>query len=70
MLVEDVQWSESVREEPIASTSTATPLGTLAVTGVIRGSNLSANRLVHIQGYGDFQVEKVISPLLWEQMQS
>lgn len=59
VLAENVQWSEATSEEPVASTSTAEPLGTLAVTGVIRGSNLSANRLVHIQGFGDFQVEKV-----------
>ncbi|KAJ3215373.1 hypothetical protein HDU67_000529 [Dinochytrium kinnereticum] len=34
--------------------------GTLKVTGFIRGSNLSANRLVHIQGFGDFQIEKIV----------
>lgn len=33
--------------------------GTLNVTGVVRGAPLSANRLVHLPDYGDFQVSKV-----------
>ena len=33
--------------------------GMLSVTGIIRGAPLSANRLVHIPNYGDFQIEKV-----------
>jgi len=33
--------------------------GTLSVTGVVRGSQLSANRLVHIPNHGDFQISKV-----------
>jgi pre-rRNA-processing protein TSR1 len=41
--------------DPISET------GTLKVTGYIRGSALSANRLVHIQGLGDFQMEKIMS---------
>lgn len=36
-------------------------LGTLYVTGTVRGGRMSADRLVHIPGYGDFQVEKVSS---------
>ena len=43
-------------EEPTASTS---QLGTLALTGVVRGAPISANRLVHLQGFGDFQVVRV-----------
>ena len=31
----------------------------LKVTGVVRGAGLSANRLVHIPNYGDFQISKV-----------
>ena len=34
-------------------------LGTLIVEGVVRGVQLNANRLVHIQGYGDFKIDKV-----------
>ena len=38
--------------------------GTVKVTGVVRGSRLSANRLVHIPNFGDYQVTKVrIYPL-------
>jgi len=33
--------------------------GVLSVTGVVRGALLSANRLVHIPNYGDFQISKV-----------
>lgn len=33
--------------------------GMLRVTGYVRGSRLSANRLIHIQNHGDFQIEKV-----------
>lgn len=63
MLAEEVGWiaQQSEEDQPVASTSAA-PIeetGTLAVTGIIRGSNFSANRLVHIQGFGDYQVEKV-----------
>ncbi|KAH9935766.1 ribosome biogenesis protein tsr1 [Fomitopsis serialis] len=35
--------------------------GSLRVTGVIRGAPLSANRLVHLPNYGDFQISKVMS---------
>lgn len=40
---ENVEWNE----------------GVLSVTGVVRGARLSANRLVHLPNYGDFQVSKV-----------
>ena len=33
--------------------------GILSVTGVVRGAQLSANRLVHIPNHGDFQIYKV-----------
>ena len=36
-----------------------TEKGRLEVTGTIRGGCLSANRLVHIPGAGDYQVESV-----------
>ncbi|KAF8904976.1 ribosome biogenesis protein tsr1 [Mucidula mucida] len=45
VLAESLEWSD----------------GTLAVTGVVRGSSLSANRLIHIPNYGDFQVSKIMS---------
>ncbi|KAI9215829.1 NUC121 domain-containing protein [Blastocladiella britannica] len=36
----------------------------LAVTGHIRGNRFTANRLVHIPGFGDFQVSSVVSASL------
>ena len=35
------------------------PRGTLKVCGFVRGKNLSVNRLVHLPGYGDFQMSQV-----------
>uniref|UniRef100_A0A1I7SWN2 Pre-rRNA-processing protein TSR1 homolog n=1 Tax=Bursaphelenchus xylophilus TaxID=6326 RepID=A0A1I7SWN2_BURXY len=35
-------------------------IGTLKVTGYVRGPPLNVNRLVHIQGWGDFQIEKIV----------
>ena len=43
LLGETVEWAE----------------GVLSVTGVVRGALMSANRLVHIPNYGDFQISKV-----------
>ncbi len=41
-------------------------LGTLVVEGVVRGNRLSANRLMHVQGRGDFKVSKVSPFRLFE----
>lgn len=43
ILGEDVAWSE----------------GVLRVTGYVRGSQLSPDRLVHIPGHGDYQIQSV-----------
>ena len=51
--------AESVTYEP-NSTVTDIPRGTLKVCGFVRGQNLSVNRLVHLPGYGDFQMSQVI----------
>ena len=32
---------------------------TLSVTGFVRGAHLSANRLIHIPNFGDFQISRV-----------
>lgn len=38
--------------------------GTLKVTGYLRGRNLSANSLIHIPGWGEFQIEQIdLAPL-------
>ncbi|KAG0643199.1 hypothetical protein HOY80DRAFT_1034229 [Tuber brumale] len=44
LLADDVRWSE---EEG------------LVIGGVVRGKGLKADRLVHIPGHGDFQIEKI-----------
>lgn len=44
LLADDVRWSE---EEG------------LGIGGIVRGKGLNVDRLVHIPGYGDFQIEKV-----------
>jgi len=36
-------------------------VGTLKVTGYARGTHFNANRLVHLQNFGDFQLEKITS---------
>lgn len=38
--------------------------GQLHVTGVVRGAPLSADRLIHLPGYGDFQIERILSAAL------
>jgi pre-rRNA-processing protein TSR1 len=48
--------SGSVRWTP----SSSEDVGTLEVVGTVRGGSLSANRLVHIPGQGDFQVEAIL----------
>nr|XP_017010616.2 pre-rRNA-processing protein TSR1 homolog [Drosophila takahashii] len=37
-------------------------LGTLEVTGFLRGQSLNVNGLVHIPGLGDFQLSQVVAP--------
>jgi pre-rRNA-processing protein TSR1 len=48
MLIQDVQWPET------SSDST-----NVTVTGVVRGKGLKADRIVHIPGWGDFQVDSI-----------
>ncbi|GJJ78867.1 pre-rRNA-processing protein TSR1 [Entomortierella parvispora] len=36
-------------------------VGTLKVTGYARGTHFNANRLVHLQNFGDYQLEKITS---------
>ena len=61
---EDVRWREGrsyiVGEEvEWAKDDGEGEEGTLKVTGVVRGATLSANRLVHIPDFGDYQISKV-----------
>ncbi|XP_075710270.1 pre-rRNA-processing protein TSR1 homolog [Rhinoderma darwinii] len=38
-------------------------IGTLKVSGYIRGQDLNVNRLIHIVGHGDFQMTQIDAPL-------
>ncbi|KAJ3590941.1 hypothetical protein NHX12_008889 [Muraenolepis orangiensis] len=44
-------------------TTPATGLGTLCVSGYVRGCPLKVDRLVHLSGYGDFQLSQIDAPL-------
>ncbi|EKM54625.1 uncharacterized protein PHACADRAFT_175149 [Phanerochaete carnosa HHB-10118-sp] len=60
---EGVKWREG--RAYILAENVAWADGSLAVTGFVRGSSLSANRLVHLPNYGDYQISKIMSaPLL------
>ena len=51
--------SEAVAFNPTGTDAEGNQIGQLAVTGTVRGGAVSADRLVHIPGKGDFQVERV-----------
>jgi pre-rRNA-processing protein TSR1 len=53
LLAEQVEFEEQEGE-----------MGILKVTGVARGTPFNANRLVHLQNYGDFQIDKVRTKLI------
>lgn len=53
----DVRWRDG--RTWMLGESTEWEEGSLRVTGVVRGTSLSANRLVHISNFGDYQIEKV-----------
>ncbi|CRG88913.1 Ribosome biogenesis protein tsr1 homolog [Talaromyces islandicus] len=48
MLIQDVQWPETSGDS-----------SDVTVTGVVRGKGLKADRIVHIPGWGDFQVDSI-----------
>lgn len=54
---EDVRWRDG--RSYLLGESIQWENGNLAVTGVVRGAPLSANRLIHLPNYRDFQVAKV-----------
>ncbi|KAM3875016.1 pre-rRNA-processing protein TSR1 homolog [Diretmus argenteus] len=47
----------------IPNSCAATGLGTLCVSGYVRGCPLQVDRLVHISGHGDFQLSQIDAPL-------
>jgi len=50
VLAERLEWDQE-GDEP--------GYGTLRIEGVVRGARLAADRLVHLQGFGDFKVDKI-----------
>ncbi|KAI5626714.1 pre-rRNA-processing protein TSR1-like isoform X1 [Silurus asotus] len=60
MLVERASYIPSNMQE--GTIMPPTGLGTLRVSGYIRGSPLQVNRLVHIAGHGDFQLSQIDAP--------
>ncbi|KIK67406.1 hypothetical protein GYMLUDRAFT_37524 [Collybiopsis luxurians FD-317 M1] len=52
MLTDSVTWSPSSGEQE---------MGMLSVTGIVRGSFLDPNRLMHLPGWGDYQIHKILS---------
>ncbi|GAA5843519.1 hypothetical protein JCM11251_001643 [Rhodosporidiobolus azoricus] len=69
VLAEKVAWEKNAdKPAPVEGEEQEVPkgmeeeeLGTLVVEGVVRGNRLNANRLVHLQGWGDFKVEKIVA---------
>lgn len=54
---DDVRWREG--RSWVLGEKSEWDNGVLKVTGVVRGTSLSANRLVHLPNFGDFQIGKV-----------
>lgn len=57
---EEPEWTASADTSNHGEQPVVEP-GSLRVTGTVRGGRLSANRLVHLPGYGDFQIAEVRS---------
>ncbi|XP_053502919.1 pre-rRNA-processing protein TSR1 homolog [Ictalurus furcatus] len=60
MLVKSASYNPSSRQEGTGGPPTG--LGTLRVSGYVRGRPLQVNRLVHIAGHGDFQLSQIDAP--------
>ncbi|XP_072547226.1 pre-rRNA-processing protein TSR1 homolog [Salminus brasiliensis] len=60
MLVQSASYSPNSTQD--GSGEPPTGLGTLRVSGYVRGCPLQVNRLVHIAGYGDFQLSQISAP--------
>ena len=55
MVLEDVKWDAE------NSVEGAEPTAQCVVTGVVRGKNLKADRLVQVGDWGDFQIDKIVA---------
>ena len=57
MFIEDVRWPDDPGDEAKATVSGV-------MTGVVRGRGLNANRLVHLGGWGTFQIDRITDATL------
>ncbi|KAI5292899.1 hypothetical protein KEM52_005983 [Ascosphaera acerosa] len=60
MLIDEVRWAEET-VAPVEGQEQEGPTASVAVTGVIRGRNLKADRLVHLPGWGDYQIASIVA---------
>ncbi|ORY00286.1 DUF663-domain-containing protein [Basidiobolus meristosporus CBS 931.73] len=61
-----ISWREPhpymlIDQATFESNSDDETVGTLQITGFARGAPFSANRLVHLQNYGDFQIKQIVA---------
>ncbi|GAA5989302.1 hypothetical protein JCM11641_006106 [Rhodosporidiobolus odoratus] len=68
VLAEKVAWEKNAEQAERPEAGEDAPsgfeqeeLGILVVEGVVRGSRLHANRLMHLQGFGDFKIDKIVA---------
>ncbi|XP_034025043.1 pre-rRNA-processing protein TSR1 homolog [Thalassophryne amazonica] len=54
--------AQHITYTPNSPDDTTSDLGTLCVSGYVRGRPLQVNRLVHIAGHGDFQLSQIDAP--------
>eukprot|EP01063_Lacrimia_lanifica_P019451 TRINITY_DN2672_c3_g5_i1.p2 TRINITY_DN2672_c3_g5~~TRINITY_DN2672_c3_g5_i1.p2 ORF type:complete len:836 (+),score=387.10 TRINITY_DN2672_c3_g5_i1:75-2582(+) len=62
-LAEKCEWADP-EAPPTESEIDGKPVKSLAVTGWLRGKNFSANQLVHLTGYGTYQIDRIIDHTL------
>eukprot|EP01061_Rhynchopus_euleeides_P005198 TRINITY_DN1442_c5_g1_i1.p1 TRINITY_DN1442_c5_g1~~TRINITY_DN1442_c5_g1_i1.p1 ORF type:complete len:839 (+),score=398.05 TRINITY_DN1442_c5_g1_i1:150-2519(+) len=58
MLIDACRWAEP-EAAPYTNETDGTPCKTLSISGFLRGKGLSANQLIHLTGYGTYQIEKI-----------
>ncbi|KAJ3749582.1 ribosome biogenesis protein tsr1 [Lentinula detonsa] len=61
LLADQLAWVESDSNNDSKKDAEPTVLGSLSMTGIIRGASLDPNRLVHLPGWGDYQIDKILS---------
>ncbi|KAJ3792965.1 ribosome biogenesis protein tsr1 [Lentinula aff. detonsa] len=61
LLADQLAWVELDSNNDSKKDAEPTVLGSLSMTGIIRGASLDPNRLVHLPGWGDYQIDKILS---------